>query len=63
MELLCLTLIVEWIKAARLVPVVRSRLLPVKKAAALFDCPAELRLALSEAFGVARPRVPALEMG
>jgi len=50
-ELLGLNLIVEWAKAARLVRVVRGRLVPVKKAAALLDRPAELWMALFEAFG------------
>ncbi|MGQ0774767.1 MAG: plasmid pRiA4b ORF-3 family protein, partial [Pseudonocardiales bacterium] len=50
-ELLGLALIVEWAKAARLVRVVRSRLVPVKKAAALLDRPAELWMALFEVFG------------
>ncbi|MCA1671675.1 MAG: hypothetical protein LC799_05560, partial [Actinobacteria bacterium] len=38
-ELLGLSLIVEWAKAARLVRVVRGRLVPVKKAAALLERP------------------------
>jgi hypothetical protein len=50
-ELLGLTLIVEWAKAARLVRVVRGRLVPVKKAAVLLDRPAELWMALFEVFG------------
>ncbi len=50
-ELLGLCLIVEWAKAARLVRVVRGRLVPVKKAAALLDRPAELWMTLFEAFG------------
>ena len=50
-ELLSLSLIVEWAKVARLVRVVRGRLVPVKKAAALLDRPAELWMALFEAFG------------
>ncbi|MBV8539881.1 MAG: plasmid pRiA4b ORF-3 family protein [Pseudonocardiales bacterium] len=50
-ELLGLSLIVEWAKAARLVRVVRGRLVPVKKAAALLDRPAELWTALFEVFG------------
>ena len=51
MELLGLNLIVEWAKAARLVRVVRGRLVPVKKTAALLERPAELWMALFEAFG------------
>ncbi len=54
-ELLGLTLIVEWAKAARLVRVVRGRLVPVKKAAALLDRPAELWMALFEVFGQLGP--------
>ena len=50
-ELLGLSLIVEWAKAARLVRVVRGRLVPVKKAAALLERPVELWMALFEAFG------------
>ncbi|MGH3865283.1 MAG: plasmid pRiA4b ORF-3 family protein [Pseudonocardiaceae bacterium] len=50
-ELLGLGLIVEWAKAARLVRVVRGRLVPVKKAAALLERPAELWMALFESFG------------
>ena len=50
-ELLGLTLVVEWAKAARLVRVVRGRLVPVKKSAALLDRPAELWMALFEVFG------------
>ncbi|HEV7451558.1 MAG TPA: plasmid pRiA4b ORF-3 family protein [Pseudonocardiaceae bacterium] len=50
-ELLGLGLIVEWAKAARLVRVVRGRLMPVKKTAALLDHPAELWMALFESFG------------
>ncbi|MGH3923975.1 MAG: IS1096 element passenger TnpR family protein, partial [Pseudonocardiaceae bacterium] len=50
-ELLGLALIVEWAKAARLVRVVRGRLVPVKKAAVLLDRPAELWMALFEVFG------------
>ncbi|MGB6208508.1 plasmid pRiA4b ORF-3 family protein [Mycobacterium sp.] len=50
-ELLGLGLIVEWAKAARLVRVVRGRLVPVKKAAALLERPAELWMTLFEAFG------------
>jgi Plasmid pRiA4b ORF-3-like protein len=50
-ELLGLGLIVEWAKAARLVRVVRGRLVPVKKAAALLDRPTELWMALFESFG------------
>jgi len=50
-ELLGLSLIVEWAKAARLVRVVRGRLVPVKKTAALLERPAELWMALFEAFG------------
>ncbi len=50
-ELLGLTLVVEWAKAARLVRVVRGRLVPVKKSAALVDRPAELWMALFEVFG------------
>ncbi len=49
-ELLGLALIVKWAKAARLVRVVRGRLVPVKKAAALLDRPAELWMALFEVF-------------
>lgn len=49
-ELLGLGLIVEWAKAAGLVRVVRGRLVPVKKAAALLDCPAQLWMALFESF-------------
>jgi hypothetical protein len=51
MELLGLGLIVELAKEARLVRVVRGRLVPVKKAAALLDRPAELWMALFESFG------------
>ncbi len=50
-ELLGLALIVEWAKAARLVRVVRGRLVPVKKAAALLERPAQLWMALFESFG------------
>jgi hypothetical protein len=50
-DLLNLSLIVEWAKAARLVRVVRGRLVPVKKAAALLDRPAQLWMALFEVFG------------
>ncbi|MGH3875244.1 MAG: plasmid pRiA4b ORF-3 family protein [Pseudonocardiaceae bacterium] len=50
-DLLGLSLIVEWAKAARLVRVVRGRLVPVKKTATLLDRPAELWLALFEVFG------------
>ncbi|MGH3720471.1 MAG: plasmid pRiA4b ORF-3 family protein [Pseudonocardiaceae bacterium] len=50
-ELLGLSLIVEWAKAARLVRVVRGRLVPVKKAVVLLDRPAELWMALFEVFG------------
>ncbi|MGH3767793.1 MAG: plasmid pRiA4b ORF-3 family protein [Pseudonocardiaceae bacterium] len=49
-ELLGLGLIVEWAKAAGLVRVVRGRLVPVKKAAALLDRPAQLWMALFESF-------------
>jgi pRiA4b ORF-3-like protein len=49
--LLGLCLIVEWAKAVRLVRVVRGRLVPVKKSAALLDRPAELWMALFESFG------------
>ncbi len=51
MELLGLSLVVEWAKAARLVRVVRGRLVPVKKAAALLDRPAQLWMELFEVFG------------
>ncbi|MGH3837148.1 MAG: plasmid pRiA4b ORF-3 family protein [Pseudonocardiaceae bacterium] len=54
-ELLGLTLIVEWAKAARLVRVVRGRLLPVKKATVLLDRPAELWMALFEVLGQLGP--------
>lgn len=54
-ELLGLSLIVEWAKAARLVRVVRGRLVPVKKAAALLERPAELWMALFEVFGQLGP--------
>jgi hypothetical protein len=50
-ELLGLTLIVEWSKAARLVRVVRGRLVPVKKSTALLERPAKLWMALFEVFG------------
>ncbi|MEO7194050.1 MAG: plasmid pRiA4b ORF-3 family protein [Pseudonocardiaceae bacterium] len=49
-DLLGLSLVVEWAKAARLVRVVRGRLVPVKKAAALLERPAELWMALFEVF-------------
>ncbi|MFN2496508.1 MAG: plasmid pRiA4b ORF-3 family protein [Pseudonocardiaceae bacterium] len=50
-ELLGLSLVVEWAKAARLVRVVRGRLVPVKKSTALLDRPAQLWMALFEVFG------------
>ncbi|MGH2842368.1 MAG: plasmid pRiA4b ORF-3 family protein, partial [Solirubrobacteraceae bacterium] len=50
-DLLGLSLIVEWAKAARLVRVVRGRLVPVKKVAALLERPVELWMALFEVFG------------
>ncbi|MDQ2708048.1 MAG: hypothetical protein M3Z25_10620 [Actinomycetota bacterium] len=49
-ELLDLSLIVGWAKAAGLVRVVRGRLVPVKKAAALLDRPAQLWMTLFESF-------------
>jgi pRiA4b ORF-3-like protein len=49
-ELGHLTRIAEWAKAARLVRVTGSRLVPVKKNAALPDRPLELVLALLEAY-------------
>ncbi len=52
-ELLDLSLIVGWAKVAGLVRVVRGRLVPVKKAAALLDRPAQLWMTLFESF----PRV------
>lgn len=51
MELLGLALVVEWAKAARLVRVVRGRLVPVKKSTALLERPAQLWMALFEVFG------------
>jgi hypothetical protein len=50
-ELLGLGLIVEWATAARLVRIVRGRLVPVKKAAALLERPAQLWMTLFESFG------------
>lgn len=50
-ELVGLTLVVEWAKAARLLRVEKGRLIPVKKATQLLDRPAELWMALFEAFG------------
>ncbi|MGH3831087.1 MAG: plasmid pRiA4b ORF-3 family protein [Pseudonocardiaceae bacterium] len=50
-ELLGLSLIVEWAKAARLVRVVRGRLVPVKKTTALLERPVELWMALFEVVG------------
>ncbi len=50
-ELLILSMIVEWAKAARLVRVVRGRLVPVKKAIAMLDHPAQLWMTLFETFG------------
>jgi hypothetical protein len=50
-ELLGLTLVVEWAKATRLVRVVRGRLVPVKKSSALLDRPAQLWMALFKVFG------------
>ncbi len=54
-ELLHLSLIVEWAKAAGLVRVVRGRLVPVKKGAVLLDRPMELWTALFDAFGKLGP--------
>lgn len=45
-----LTRVVEWVKAARLVRVTGTRLVPVKKNAALADRPLDLVLALLEAY-------------
>jgi hypothetical protein len=49
-ELPYLTRIVEWMKAARLVRVTGTRLVPVKKNAALADRPLDLVLAMLEAY-------------
>jgi hypothetical protein len=49
-ELAYLTRIVEWMKAARLIRVTGTRLVPVKKNAHLLDRPLELVLALLEAY-------------
>jgi hypothetical protein len=49
-ELAYLTRIVEWMKAARLVRVTGTRLVPVKKNAALPDKPLDLVLAMLEAY-------------
>jgi hypothetical protein len=49
-ELASLTRIVEWIKAARLVRVTGTRLVPVKKNAHLADRPLDLVLAMLEAY-------------
>jgi Plasmid pRiA4b ORF-3-like protein len=49
-ELPYLTRIVEWMKAARLIRVTGTRLVPVKKNAALADKPLDLVLAMLEAY-------------
>ena len=49
-ELAYLTRIVEWMKAARLVRVMGTRLVPVKKNAHLVDRPLDLALALLKAY-------------
>jgi hypothetical protein len=49
-ELASLTRIVEWMKAARLVRVTGTRLVPVKKNAHLVDRPLDLVLAMLEAY-------------
>ncbi len=49
-ELAYLTRIVEWMKAARLIRVTGTRLVPVKKNAHLLDRPLDLVLALLEAY-------------
>jgi Plasmid pRiA4b ORF-3-like protein len=49
-ELGGLTLIVEWAKAARLVRVTRSKLVPVRKNAGLADTPLDLVVKLLDAF-------------
>jgi hypothetical protein len=49
-ELLHLTLVVEWVKAARLVRKTGDRLVPVKKPQALLDAPPALWLTLFTVF-------------
>lgn len=62
-ELRGLALVVDWAKAARLVRVVRGRLVRVRKAAPLLDHPTRLWMALFEVFGRLGPAFLSAEWG